>query len=334
MFFNLQFLLIRPGGGLERLRNYQHHNGTGLSEVISVSWNLYATIIVLARNFFSFRANGVQLNQLPDLLEKDRLLLKKKGVIGRDTANVAKLTGPLLRKNQIYAIFVKNGLYYLRHYYVTATNLLTPVIFLLMTLISVSIIKERVMDRALMMSLTKVDLNTLTLIYSDIPQRPFTFSFEELVNRLTPCHQATFIDREMGSYLFEFSQKNLFFYTRHMPIGLSLDANETATIWFNGQFLHSMPIGLQMAYDTYLKERNLKLFVYNNPIPIPANEVGGPKELFIKRSLQLLIESLPGIHLSTSDCSDCIDSFCIWAAGDPPVWNAHWQVYYRAKEWL
>lgn len=195
--------------------------------------------------------------------------------MSRDVSNAVKITGSLLRKNQMYAMFVKNGLYFLRHYFVTATNLLTPVIFLLLTLISVSIIKERVMDRSLLMSLTKVDLNTLTVIYSEIPERTFTYSFAELINRLSPFHEATFIDKKMGKFLFEFSMKNLFVYTRHMPIALSLDANDTATLWFNGQFLHSMPIGLQMAYDTYLKEKNLKLFVYNNPIPVPANEVQG-----------------------------------------------------------
>lgn len=179
-------------------------------------------------------------------------------------------------------MFVKYGLYYLRHYYVTATNLLTPVIFLLMTLTSVSIIKDRVMDRPLLMSLTKVDLSTLTVIYSEIPERPFTYSFAELVNRLNPYHEASFIDQEMGAFLFKFSKKNLFFYTRHMPLGLSLDYNDSATIWFNGQYLHSMPIGLQLAYDTYLKDRNLKLFVYNNPIPVPANEVSHENNLGIK----------------------------------------------------
>lgn len=220
------------------------------------------------------RANGVTYNKLPVLTYKDKLMLRQRGIIRKQMPIIPKVEGSELRRNQFYAMFVKYGIYNMRHYYITATNLMTPVVFLLMTLVSVRIIKERVIDHALWMSLTRVDLNTITLINADVRNNSVALHLAAFVNDIgLGHHTARFIPHEMGMFLYNFASVNMFFYTRHMAMAFSVAQNDNTTVWFNGQFGHSMAMGLQTVYDTFLKSKNLRLFCYNNPIPVAANEV-------------------------------------------------------------
>lgn len=235
-------------------------------------------------NFFFVlltRANGVTLNRIPTLSIKDRNLLRNRGIIRKEMPPVQKVTDSVLRKNQLLAEFVKYGLYHLRHYYITATNLLTPVLFLLMTLTSVRIIKERVIDHSLRISIAQLDMDTVTLIYSAVPNSSTSLVLEDYIKSLEHTqpnvkqHLVRFIEKEMGPFLATYASKNLDFYTRHMAMALSLDKYLNVTLWFNAQFGHSMAMGLQLIYDAFLQQKNLSLACYNNPIPVPANEVGG-----------------------------------------------------------
>lgn len=214
------------------------------------------------------------LNKLPMLTTKDKLMLRQKGITRKEMPIIPKVVGSELRKNQFYAMFVKYGIYYMRHYYITATNLMTPVIFLLMTLFSVRIIKERVIDHSLWMSLTQINLVTRTIISEAVPNSSTAATLNNFINDIgRPRHSSSFIEQEMGNYLSAFATKNLFYYTRHMAIALSVDATENVTVWFNAQFVHSMSVGLQTVYDAFLRTKDLRLFCYNNPLPMAANEV-------------------------------------------------------------
>lgn len=208
------------------------------------------------------------------LTSKDKLMLRQKGITRKELPIIPKVFGSELRKNQFYAMFVKYGIYYMRHYYITATNLMTPVIFLLMTLFSVRIIKERVIDHSLWMSLTQMDLDTRTMISEAVPNSSIAATVNDFINDIgRPRHTSRFIQQDMGNYLSAFATANMFYYTRHMAMAVSVDATENITVWFNAQFVHSLSVGLQTVYDSFLKTKNLRLFCYNNPLPKAANEV-------------------------------------------------------------
>lgn len=234
-----------------------------------------ARIAVLTElNFCSnFSANGASLNNHVNLSEKDLALLREKKLTLVDPLIPPLTTGMALRKNQFYAMFIKYGLYYLRHYYLTTMNLLAPILVLLLILITVNMIKERMFDRKLRILLSKMDTDTLNLVETHDPVSEFALLYMDIVRKQGDEHNITFIRDDMSTYVFQTAKKQFIFYSRHMPLAVSVLPNNKCIAWFNGQFLHSMPMSLQLVYDTVLRSLDLKIRVANNPIPLQSKEV-------------------------------------------------------------
>lgn len=185
-----------------------------------------------------------------------------------------------LIRNHWYSMFLKHYFYALRNYSTTILKLLTPTIFMLLTMAAISAFDRVRVLPALPIELSLFDFRTHSLI-----GRNFTGDNELLykfmdryaseVERTGAQHTSRRIEEDVGVYLLRIARRDFAKFTRHYVVSASVD-EEDIVAWFSNQYYHTAPVSLQLVYNALLaaatNSDKYRLTLRNYPLPFTRTD--------------------------------------------------------------
>lgn len=189
------------------------------------------------------------------------------------------LRGRALRNSQWLAMFMKIYFYSIRNYMITILKIITPTIFVLLTIIAARAFARVTTLPSIPMDMSLYDFRTETVM-----QRNFTGENSFIINvmeRYRDSIQDTRYGREVRQtveniipHLLRIGRGNFAEFTRNYVISASFAESQIVAL-FSNQYFHTPSVTLQHIYNALLKATagpNHHLTLRNSPLPLTRGE--------------------------------------------------------------
>lgn len=205
------------------------------------------------------------------------------------------LRGSALRNSQWLAMFMKIYFYSIRNYMITLLKIVTPTVFILLTIIA-----ARAFARVTILPPIQMDLSLYEFRTETVSQRNFTNNnsfIASVMNQYKSAVRTThynnnlrLTDENIDSNLLRIGRHEFAEFTRNFVISASF-SEERIVALFSNQYHHTTAVTLQHVYNALLKATagaNHSITVRNYPLPFTTGE--SVRINYYKNGIEILIK--------------------------------------------
>lgn len=189
------------------------------------------------------------------------------------------LRGSALRTSQWLAMFMKIYFYSIRNYWITLLKVITPTIFVLLTILAARAFARVTRLPPLPMDQSIYDFRTETVMQRNFIQgSPFILSvmdnYRRLIEANSSQHNVRTTDENILSHLLRIGRNDFAEFTRNFVISAAFEEARIVAL-FSNQYHHTPSVTLQHTYNAILKTvagSDYSVTLRNYPLPFTTSE--------------------------------------------------------------